>query len=96
MRQSQLRSVRSYKRPGYRAGLPATTAPNRLQRKFTGALPDQIWVTVITYIRTHEGGLNLTAVIGLYSPMVLGGGRLGQVSESRDDGSFRPRKLVWP
>lgn len=72
MRQAQLRSVRGYKRPRYRVGLPATTAPNRLQREFTVALPDQVWVTDITYIRTHEGWLYLTAVIDLYSRMVVG------------------------
>ena len=37
MRQAQLRSVRGYKRPRYRVGMPATTAPNRLQREFTVA-----------------------------------------------------------
>ena len=30
MRQAQLRSVRGYKRPRFRVGMPATTAPNRL------------------------------------------------------------------
>ena len=29
MRQAQLRSVRGYKRPRYRLGMPATTAPHR-------------------------------------------------------------------
>ena len=29
MKQAQLRSVRGYKRPRYRTGLPSTTAPNR-------------------------------------------------------------------
>ena len=72
MRQAQLRSVRGYKRPRYRVGLPATAAPNRLQREFTVTLPNQVWVTDITYIRTHEGWLYLTAVIDLYSRMVVG------------------------
>ena len=31
MRKAQLRSVRGYKRLRYRAGMPSTTAPNRLQ-----------------------------------------------------------------
>ena len=66
MRQAQLRSVRGYKRPRYRVGMPATTAPNRLQREFTVAQPDQGWVTDIAYIRTHEGWLYLTVVIDLY------------------------------
>ena len=45
MRQDQMRSVRCYKRPRYRVGMPATTAPNRLQREFTVAQPDQVWIT---------------------------------------------------
>ena len=72
MRQGQLRSLRGYKRPRYRVGMPATTAPNRLQREFTVALPDQVWVTDITYIRTYEGWLYLTVVIDLYSRAVVG------------------------
>jgi putative transposase len=57
MRQAQLRSVRGYK---------------RLQREFTVAQPDQVWVTDITYIRTYEGWLYLTVVIDLYSRRVVG------------------------
>ena len=72
MRQAQLRSVRGYKRPRCRLGMPATTAPNRLQREFTVAQPDQVWVTDITDIRTHEGWLYLTVVIDLYSRAVVG------------------------
>jgi putative transposase len=72
MSQAQLRSVRGYKRPRYKVGMPATTAPNRLQREFTVAQPDQIWVTDITYIRTYEGWLYLTVVIDLYSRLVVG------------------------
>ena len=72
MRQAESRSVRGYKRPRYRAGRPATTAPNRLQREFTVAQPDRVWVTDITYIRTHEGWLYLTVVIDLYSRSVVG------------------------
>ncbi len=55
MRLAQLRSVRGYKRPRYRVGLPATAAPNWLRREFTVALPNQVWVTDISYIRIHEG-----------------------------------------
>ena len=35
MRQGQMRSVRGYKRPRFKVGMPSTTAPNRLQREFT-------------------------------------------------------------
>ena len=52
--------------------MPSTTAPNRLQREFTVAQPDQVWVTDITYVRTHEGWLSLTVVIDLYSRAVEG------------------------
>jgi putative transposase len=72
MRQAQLRSVRGYKRPRYKIGMPSTTAPNLLQREFTVAHPDQVWVTDITYIRTYEGWLYLTVVIDLYSRAVVG------------------------
>ena len=53
LRQSQLRSVRGYKRPCYRVGMPSTTTPIRLQREFSVAIPDQVWVTDITYVRTY-------------------------------------------
>ena len=72
MRKAQLRSVRGYKRPRFKVGMPATTAPNRLQRKFTVALPDQVWVTDITYTRAHEGWLYLTVVIELYAQALVG------------------------
>ena len=72
MQQAQLRAVRGYKRPRYQVGTPATTAPNRLQREFTVAQPDQVWVTDITYIRTYEGWLYLTVVLDLYSRRVVG------------------------
>ena len=55
MRQAQLRAVRGYKGPRYKVGMPTTTAPNLLQREFTVAQPDQVWVTDISYIRTYKG-----------------------------------------
>lgn len=72
MRQVQLRSVRGYKRPRYKVGMPSTTTPHLLQREFTVAQPDQVWVMDITYIRTHEGWLYLPVVIDLYSRAVVG------------------------
>lgn len=72
MRQADLRSLRGYKRPRYRAGQPATTAPNRLEQQFTTEVPDQAWVTDLTYIRTYEGWLYLAVVLDLYSRAVVG------------------------
>jgi len=34
--------------------------------------PNQVWVTYITYIRTHEGWLYLAVVLDLFSRHVVG------------------------
>ena len=64
--------MRGYKCPRYKVGMPSTTAPHLLQREFTVAHPEQVWVTAITYIRTYEGWLYLTVVIDLFSRAVFG------------------------
>ena len=38
-------------------------APNVLEQQFSVEMPNQAWVTDITYIRTHEGWLYLSVVI---------------------------------
>jgi putative transposase len=43
-----------------------------VQRKFTAARPNQLWVTDITYIRTWVGWAYLALVIDVYSRMVVG------------------------
>jgi len=43
-----------------------------MQQDFNVDAPDRVWVTDITYIRTHEGWLYLAAVIDLYSRKVVG------------------------
>lgn len=60
------------RRPGIYGGKPAVVAANQLQQDFTVALPDQVWVTDITYIKTHEGFLYLAVVIDLFSRRVVG------------------------
>ena len=57
MRAAGIKSVRGYKSPRYKVGMPSLVAPNQLQRQFQQDEPDQAWVTDITYIRTHEGWL---------------------------------------
>ena len=49
-----------------------STAPNLLQRNFSPQTPNQVWSNNITYIATDEGGLHLTAVLGLFSRQMLG------------------------
>ena len=43
------------RRSGRYGGKPAVVADNMLDRQFEVDMPDRVWVTDITYIRTHEG-----------------------------------------
>jgi putative transposase len=73
MRQAGLRSHSGYgRRPGGRGTRPSVVAPNHLQRQFRVDAPNQVWVTDITYIRTHEGWLYLAAVLDLFSRQIVG------------------------
>jgi len=60
------------KKPGRYGGRPAIVADNHLKQDFDSPSPDQVWVTDITYIRTHEGWLYLAVVIDLYARRVVG------------------------
>jgi putative transposase len=73
MRNERLRAQVGYKRrPGKYGTKPAIVAVNQLQQDFNVDALDTVWVTDITYIRTHEGWLYLAAVIDLYSRKVVG------------------------
>jgi putative transposase len=60
------------RRPSRYGGKPAVVAENRLEQRFEASRPDQVWVTDITYLRTHEGWLYLCVVIDLFSRRVVG------------------------
>ncbi len=60
------------RRPGRYRGKPAVVADNKLDRQFEVDAPDRIWVTDITYIRTHEGWSYLAVVIDLFSRRFVG------------------------
>ena len=47
-------------------------APNLLNRSFTVAAPNQVWVGDVTYISTEEGWLFLAVVIDLFSRRIVG------------------------
>jgi transposase InsO family protein len=47
-------------------------APNLLERQFATEVPDEVWVSDITYIETAQGWLYLCVFIDLYSRMVVG------------------------
>ena len=72
MRAAGLRAQVGYRRPRHRSGPARVLAPNRLQRKFEVANPNDTWVTDITHIHTHQGWLYLAVVIDLYSRKVVG------------------------
>ena len=47
-------------------------ADNILNRNFTVSAPDQVYVTDITYLKSHSGWLYLTVFLDLYSRMIVG------------------------
>ena len=53
-----------------RHGLPV--APNRLERDFAPATPNQTWTADITYLWTNEGWLYLAIVLDLFNREVVG------------------------
>lgn len=73
MRQAGLRGIpsRKFVRTTQQAA-DATAAPDRLERDFTSAAPNEKWVSDITYIRTGEGWLYVATVVDLYSRRVVG------------------------
>ena len=60
------------RRPGNYGGKPSLVVDNRLDRQFDVDVPDKVWVTDITYIKTQEGFAYLAVVIDLYSRRVVG------------------------
>lgn len=60
------------RRPGRYGGKPSAAVGNLLDRQFDVKVPDRLWVTDITYIRTLEGFAYLAVVIDLYSRRVVG------------------------
>jgi transposase InsO family protein len=55
-----------------RANPKAKAAPNLLEQNFTAEMPNQRWVTDITYIATAEGWLYVAAVLDLFSRRIVG------------------------
>lgn len=61
-----------YRKPRQRGGERHVITPNVLDRQFDPVMPNQAWVTNITYIKTHEGWLYLAAVMDLFSRRIIG------------------------
>jgi putative transposase len=47
-------------------------APNLIERDFTAAAPNRVWLADITYIPTAEGWLYLAAIMDLFSRKIVG------------------------
>ena len=75
------------RRPGRYGGKPSVVADNILDRQFEVDAPDRVWVTDITYIRTHEGWSYLAVVIDLFSRRVVGWSPLGRLLCNRLPGN---------
>jgi len=72
-RSADIKAHIGYKRHPYIVGgKPSIISENKLNQNFTVKIPDTVWVTDITYIKTHEGWLYLAVVIDLYSRRVVG------------------------
>jgi putative transposase len=81
---SRPRVARMMKKVGLRAKTPyvfktttrqdkgAVAAPNLLRQDFTTKVPNEKWVSDITYIRTKEGWLYLAVILDLFSRKVVG------------------------
>jgi len=63
-----------------KAGRRRPAAANVLDRQFQVPLPNRVWASDITYIKTAEGHLYLAVVIDLYSRQVVGWGMSSRLS----------------
>lgn len=72
-RQAGIEALRKRRfRLGSKSRNTAPAAPNLLRWPFKAALPDQIWVTDVTFIPTRSGWLYLTVMIDLHTRLVVG------------------------
>jgi putative transposase len=55
-----------------RRAISTATAPDRVERNFTAAAPNQLWVADITYLRSWEGFVYLAVVVDAFSRKVVG------------------------
>ena len=47
-------------------------APNLLDRQFTAAAPNQVWLADLTYVATGEGWLYMAAIMDLHTRKIVG------------------------
>ena len=54
------------------AATTSRSAPNLIERNFSAAAPNWIWLADITYVETDQGWLYLATVLDLYSRRIVG------------------------
>jgi transposase InsO family protein len=57
---------------GRRRSISTATAPDRVERNFAAAAPNQLWVADISYLRSWEGFVYLAIVVDAFSRKVVG------------------------
>jgi transposase InsO family protein len=73
MRQAGLRGVVRGRKPFTTVSDPADHRPEDLvQRRFTAAAPNRLWVADLTYVRTWAGFCYVAFVVDVYSRMIVG------------------------
>jgi len=72
MKAAGISGVRPRKRWKTTIRIPGITPIDLVERQFTPARPNVLWVADITYLRTGEGWLYLAAVQDTYSRLIVG------------------------
>lgn len=72
MRENKIVALHGYRTRHQAVGKPSVLIPNLVKRNFEVELPNRLWVTDITYIRTWEGWLYLAVVMDLFSRKIVG------------------------
>jgi transposase InsO family protein len=68
-------------------------AENLLNRRFETDRPNKVWFSDITYIRTQEGGLYLSAVLDWYNREIIGWSVEERLTQDRVLQAFRQALL---
>ena len=65
---------------------------DKVNRAFTAAAPDQLWVADITYVKTHSGWVYAAFILDMSSRRVVGWlvGRVAMGARRRGDPSRGP------
>jgi len=72
MRENKLKARIGYKRRYMKGEKIGSIADNVLDRNFSPDMPNQAWVSDITYVRTHKGFLYVATVLDLFSRRIVG------------------------